>query len=317
MSPRRRLARVFTGSVVVVVAATAALGLAAAAGLWAARHDAAPRSRIESSTRASALGPVRVSTPAEWRPLPTRASGFRRIAAQPTLVFEPAPGLLARAVLTIAPLDSTDSASLVPQPMREAAARPLELPRAVRLDGRAAWLYSAVPVGAGETMDVTVLPTTGGVVAIACRAPKLASAAAAGCASGVRLDLHRAPPLRPTGDLGFRLRLGGVARRLDQQRVVHRARLQQARRPRAQARAARRLAGAHAQAARALAPFARSGAAARAVALLHASSRAYDRLSRSATAGDGAAFRRAARSIDAVDGRLRSTYEAFSSRAPA
>jgi len=243
------------------------------------------------------------------------AAGITGIEGQPTLVFDPAPGLSARVVLTVAPLDSAASPTLLPKPLRDAAERPPGRPRPVRLDARRAWLYSSVPVRRGEeTMDITVLPTTAGVVAIACLAPRFTFSAAAGCESALRLTLHRARAMVPAQDLGFKLRLGDVARGLNQERVEQRVTLRQARTPRAQALTARQLAAAHAQAARALAPLARRGTTARVVASLRNSSSAYENLSRSATTKDRAAFVLASRAIDEADDRLNLTLRALDGR---
>ena len=160
-------------------------------------------------------------------------------------------------------------------------------------------------------MEITVLPTTAGVLAIACLAPRFTFSAAAGCETALRLTLNRARALVPAHDLGFKLRLGDVARRLDQVRVEQRVTLRRARTPRAQALTARRLAAAHAQAARALAPLARRGTTARVVALLRRSSSAYGKLSRSATTKDRATFVLASRAIDEADDRLTLTLRAL------
>jgi len=298
--------------VVVAITAVAFVGLAALAGQWVARQSAAQPSRFEASTRAPALGPVDVAFPSEWRRLPAKAAGLAGIERQPTLVFEQARGLPALAVLTVASLKSVDSPSLLPEPLRGGARIPLGPPRMVRRDGRRAWTYTAVPVPRGrQMMDITVLPTTAGIVTVACMAPELTFSVAAGCESRLRLTLRSAQAIRPTRDLGFRLRLGDVVKHLDLARVQQRARLLRARTSKAQARAALRLATAHARAARALAPLVATGASAEMVALLRESSRGYQRLSNSATAQDGEAFALAARAVDEADRRLGATYGAF------
>jgi hypothetical protein len=93
--------------------------------------------------------------------------------------------------------------------------------------------------------------------------------------------------------------------------VKQRATLSQVRTPRAQARAARRLAVQHAWAARALAPFVGSDATATVVDSLREASRGYEALSRSANARDRAAFARASRAVDEADGRLTDAWETF------
>jgi len=294
------------------MSAAAILLVAALAGHWAAGGNGEQRPRPGAPGRAPALGPLRIAPPTEWRRLPASAAGIKGIDKLPTQVFDRASGLSSRAVLTFAPLDATATASLLPKPLQDAAARPLGRPRAVRLDGRRAWLYFAVPVRrTSETMEITVLPTTAGVLAIACVAPTLAFSAAAGCASALDLTLQRARALRPTDDLGFRVRLGAIAGRLDRERVERRAALSRVRTRRAQGRAAHRLAVGHERAARSLAPFVAGDTTAEVVASLRDASRGYDDLERSAAADDRAAFSRASRAIDAADDRLAEAWDAL------
>jgi hypothetical protein len=292
-------------AIATAIAVAALLGLAALAGQWSARRGAAHSSRGETAARMHALGPLRVTVPSEWRQLPVHAAGLRGTEPKSTLVFDTAPGLSARAVLMLESLASVIPPSLLPTPLLDAAGSSPGRPRAVRLDGRRSWMYTAVPARrTADTMDITVLPTTAGVMSVACAAPRLAFAGAVSCASDLRIVLDGARALRPTIDLAFRLRLPEVAPRLDSERVTQRMALSRARTPAAQARAARRLAAAHARAAGSLAPLARGGAATELVALLRESSREYDALARSVAARDRGAYERASRAIDDADDRL-------------
>ena len=292
-------------AIATTIAVASVLGLAAFAGQWTARRGAAHPSRGEPAARVHALGPLRVTVPTEWRELPVRAAGLRGIEPQSALVFDPAPGLSARAVLMLKSLESGTSPSLLPTPLVDATRSSPGPPRVVRLDGRRAWMYTAVPAKrAPDTMDITVLPTTAGVMSVVCVAPRLAFAAAVSCASDLRIALDGARPLRPTIDLAFRLRLREVAPGLDGERVTQRLALSRARTPVAQARAARRLAAVHARAAGSLAPFARGGAATELVALLRNASREYDAMASSVVARDRGAYARASRAIDDADHRL-------------
>jgi hypothetical protein len=314
MSFRRRPGPVTGAGLAVGAAAATILVIATLAGHLTGRQDAPPQpSASKDSSRRPTLGPVRVAVPPEWRRLPVSAARITGIEKQPTEVFDRTPGLSARAVLTVASPGSPISPSLLPKALQDAAERPPGRPTTVRLDRQRAWMYHAVPVRrSNETMEITVLPTTAGLVAIACiEPPGLAFAAAGGCASELGLTLQRGKALRPTDDLGFRLRLGGVVADLDRERVADRASLRRSRTPRAQASAARQLAAAHARAAGALAPFARSDATAKVVASLRAASGGYKALSRSATAYDRAAFAQARRAIDESDRRLTLTLGAF------
>jgi len=248
---------------------------------------------------------VRVVVPSDWRRLPASASRIPALETTPVLVFDPAPGLSARALLMVAPLGAAASPSLMPRALLDAAAQPPGRPAASRLDGRRAWSYTRVPIRRGdEAMDVTVLPTTAGVIAVACLGAGGSSPFASDCASAVRLRLAGERALAPSRDLPFRLRLPRVLERLDRHRVPARASLRSARSPGGQARKASRLATAHAEAARELSPVASTPPAARAVRELRRSAGAYQELAAAATAGDRRAFAVAARDVDRADARL-------------
>ena len=275
------------------VAGAGAVALAAAGlagwwlgGVWSAPEVAAAPDPIV------AIGDVRFGLPAGWTPVPASEDG---------LAFAPAPGLPARALLVSGP--AVDR-SLIPAALRESLPADLPAPRRTELGGLPAWAYGPVR-GGKRTIEVTVAPTSSGVLAVACSAPPDAWAAALGCADrvhGVALGAGRA--LAPTPDLGFRQRSRGVLGDLDAERVRGRRALARAGGPRGRAAAARRLAAAHRSAANRLAPLAAGDAAAGAVAALRRAGRGYARLAVAARRGERLRFGNARAAIRAADADL-------------
>jgi hypothetical protein len=252
-----------------MVAGATALVLAAAGGWWlggASREDIAAPSR----DAVVAVGDLRVAVDSMW----VAADSVPGLVVDGAEILAPAPGLAERALLvTGAPSD----ASLIPSALRSEL--PADLPRARRaaLAGLPAWTYGPLHDG-GRTLEVTVAPTTAGVLALACSAPTSAWSAWLDCGDGVKaLAAGEAKALEPAADLGFRQAAGPVLERLDAARVKGRVRLT-ARRP----AVATALARAHREAATALAPYAAAGAPADAVAAMRDAARGYDALATAA-----------------------------------
>jgi hypothetical protein len=204
--------------------------------LLAALALAAAPGTAGAATQPVRVGPVTVTVPGGWRLAGPRAASRLTFAI----------GRGEHAALTLA---RPAARSLLP------ARGPR---RAAWLAGHPAWRYGRV----------TLLPTTAGVLALACDR----------CAEGVT-GVSGAIALAPSPDLAFRLRLPGVLARLDGERVSARAALRRARTRRAQASAARALAAAYRRATGVLEPLA--GPAQRpVVAALTGLAGAYDRLAR-------------------------------------
>jgi hypothetical protein len=249
--------------------------------------------------------------PAEWQPVVPATSGIAGLDPGRSAVLAPSAGLSSRAVLTIGPVDDP---SLIPRALRAQLQAPPPRPRNTALGGRPAWRYSglATRVRQLETMDVTVLPTTSGVVAVACGAPPHTWPAASGCESAVQsVSVPGAATLVPSPSVALAARLPAVVARLDRERVDGRAALSRAETRTAQALAARRLAHRHLAAADALRPA--HGAAWRSlVAGLVGAGHAYAALARAASDGSVTRFdaarrlarRTEARLAGAIDGAL-------------
>ena len=189
--------------------------------------------------------------------------------------------------------------SLVPAPLR---ALPGEGPRPATLAGHAAWRYDA-PRG----REITVLPTSDGMLAVACGGECAESIAA--------VSLPGGEILVPSEDLAFQLKLPDTLQTLDRARVDGRTALAQARTDRGQARVAGRLAREHHAAANSLRPLAGSPALPDA---LETVTDAYADLEHAAMAGSPSRFRAARASVGAAEARLARAVPATAlRRAPA
>jgi hypothetical protein len=245
-----------------VVAGLAALAVAAAGGWWLGGV-----SRTEAPAVAPAsvavVGDLRLTLDPEW----ATADAAPRVAG--AQAFAPAPGLSARALLVSgSPVDAT----LVPAALRAELPENLPAPRKTELGALPAWSYGPVHAG-GRVIEVTVAPTTGGVLAVACAAPPASWNAALDCEAGVRsITSAGSEALTPSTDLAFRQAAGPVLRELDGRRVAGRRALGE------RLSAATALAKAHRAAAAELEPFVAPGAPADAIAALREAARGYDTL---------------------------------------
>jgi hypothetical protein len=272
---------VAAGGVALVAAGLAGWSLG---GVWGAPQT------VAAPAPAVVIGDMRFGLPAGWAPAPEGGQAF-----------VPAPGLPARALLVSGP--AVDR-SLIPASLRESLPADLPDPRRTELGGLPAWAYGPLR-GEGRTLEVTVAPTSTGMLAVACSAPPDAWVAALGCADRVRgIALGAGRALTPTAELGFRQRSRVVVGDLDARRVRGRRSLARAAGPRSRAAAARRLAAAHRGAANRLAPLAAGGASADAVGALRRAERGYARLAVAARHGARRRFANARAAIRAADADL-------------
>jgi hypothetical protein len=235
---------------VVAVAGGVAIGLLADTD-----RDAAPPVQAPPQTGLKS-GVARLPLPPGWRPLGTQSSipGFERATA--------VRGEHGQVALDIrAPQQS----SLLPAGVAGS------LPATRRLGARDVWRYDLAGARAGLRAVALVLPTTGGVVSIACEFPlPAARAAATECERAAQsVQLEGATALAPAPETAAAIVLPAAVAPLNRSRVLERRRLAATRSPLARAAAARRLAGAYAGAARRLRPVA-AGDAARLVRTLQA-----------------------------------------------
>jgi hypothetical protein len=264
MASEPRLQRVLAGLRTVrppaaLVAGGCALALAAAGGWLLGGNSRAPAPTVAPNS-VTKLGDAQLELEAGWAP----AASVDGLTA-----FAPVPGLPARALFESGP---AVDASLIPATLRADLPDRLPAPHKATLGGLAAWSYGPLR-DRGRVIELTVVPTTGGVLAVACVATPSAWSGALGCADGVHAIATGDRALTPAPELAFRQAAGPALETIDEARVAGRARLEEARRT-----AAASLARAHRDAATALAPFAISGAPADAVAALRDAARGYDAL---------------------------------------
>ena len=268
-------------------AAVAALVAVVGAGLlgWhLGGRPSEPPPREPSPT--ARIGPASITVPPEWDPAPLSRTDVELGNGVPARAFDLEPGLSARGVVLVAPpADGT----LLPAALRDLGHG--TRPRAVRLAGNPAWQYSAPYRTDGRLVEVTVLPTSAGVLAVGCLAPSFAAAAASGCADGIgrlRLDGARVLPL----DAGAALRvvLPSKIARLRAHRARHRRALARARTGLEQADASRALASVFGGTADALSPFAPAQRQQRLIAALRSTAAAYRRLATAAAGGRPATY---------------------------
>jgi hypothetical protein len=292
------------GRVAAYLLAFAVLGVAVAVAIgWLAGSAVDPEeTTTQAPTEPALVGPATVEPGEGWRRVAGagEATGLDTAA---TAVFALDPGSSGRAVVT---LGETDHPSLIPAGLRSQLSGAPGDPAPALLLGRPAWLYVERPADGGRSMDITVLPTTAGVLAVACTATKADFQSASGCASDIRaLELRGAQPRRPTADLPLRSRLPAAIAELDRRRVPLRETLQAATTRADQARTAERLAGAYGAAASSLAPYVPPGADATVVAALQRVQRAYERLGRAAAEGRRAGYARGRSEVASAERELR------------
>jgi hypothetical protein len=246
-----------------------------------------------------AAGDLRVSLPIGWTRTRTGPDvpGFPGGAR--TLHARVRDAAVAIAVLPV------ERASLLPPALADRPPRP----RVVSAGTIGGYHYS-LPSTARR--DVIAVPTTQGVVTIACTA-----APPGECEHALRgLRLARGSFVEPGANAAFLARLPGATRTLDAQHLRMRERLAQTRDPHDGARAARRLAGANEAASRTLRPFAPTthGQAAATVELLDRLGDGYARLAGAVERGDRRGFKLTATAIDADEARLAASLQAWQRR---
>ena len=271
-----------------VIVAVAAV-LAVLAGLGAAALVAPDAPTTRPTTRIVHAGPALLTVPAVWQ----RSAPVEGLAPERTAVLSPAPGTAGSALITFGP---TDPRSLLPRELRAILHDPPPAPVAATLGGRPAVVYHDLRTGE-RLLDVTVLPTSAGVLAVGCSAP-------AECAGAVTaVSVPGATALIPSPAVPLAAALPTAIARLDRETIAGRNDLGAARTPAAQAGAASRLAARQRAAADAL----RSGfgpAAQSVGAALDEGGRAYDALGAAARAGSPAAFAAARAKVRAAETHL-------------
>jgi hypothetical protein len=219
-----------------------AVVLIAAAGGWALAGAASDDDPVAGAgARPIELGPASFEVAGGWTP----ARPPESLDAVGGLSFAPVPGRSARATLVF---DRWTDATLIPEPLRALVDR-LPSPEKASVAGLPAWRYGPLSLPRGEALDLYVVPTTAGSLALACSAAGRATAGGTDCAPGIeRIALGEVLPLKAGAMTAYLQALPQVIERLDSERVAGRRQLRELD-GRARARPAQQLGDAHGRAA--------------------------------------------------------------------
>jgi hypothetical protein len=277
------------------------IALGVGVGLWAGQRKASGPIEPLAATRSVQAGAATLTVPRGWRII-TLPPG-RKGGSSTTLT--PRSGSPDRVIVT---MGGAADRSLVPPQLRSLVRDLGRGPQPVSLAGHRAWRYAAVPAqNSNGAIDVTVLPTTAGVLGIACAPAGWSWSAPSGCSSSIEsVSVDGAEILVPRQDLAFRLRLPAVLTVLDHARVRDRAALRQAATARAQVQLAQALAREHLSAADSLRAAA-SSAGTPLVDRLTDTARAYDALAKAAAGSSASSYATARQSVTTAEARLAAT----------
>jgi hypothetical protein len=265
---------------------------------------------VPAADRVVRAGPATLVVPRQWRTVAPGVTGLDMQAA-PTVVMAPWRDVPDRVIVTVAP---AGDASLLPGALRRLVRDLGQGPSPTRLAGYRAWRYAGLLGRDGNVLDVTVLPTGTGVLAVACTSPPWEAGAMANCASSIRsVSLIGTVALVPARDPALRLRLPAVLAALDRSRVRGRAALGRAATGAGQARLAHRLADAHLAAADSLRPV-EGRAGQPLVRELSEVADAYSALARAASAGSAPGFQSAREDVATAEARLTRVIAPFHRR---
>jgi hypothetical protein len=274
--------------------------LAALAGVALGRV-AAPEAPRQPSPTAISVGPARVLIPGDWDAGALRKTELAGLDGERAVAFETTPGLGEWAVILFS---RAAEPSLIPAALRAELGGPLPAPARTRLAGSPAWRYRGLATGQSDVRaDVTVLPTTAGVLVVVCTSGLTLSTNAL-CAGDVEsVTVRGARAVLPSPSLPLQQALPGVLDDLNRARLEDRAALNAARTAKGQVLAAGRLAADHRASARAI----RAAAGPEGTPLardLAAVADAYDALQKQAETGSQGGFGAARRAVEDAETAL-------------
>jgi len=256
-----------------------------------------------------ASGVARLPLPAGWVPLHRHSSlpGLRDATA-----------VLGAHSIVALDIRSPDDPSLLPADVRAAAGGTLPAPRLQRVGGRSTWRYELPEARLRAGVVAMTLPTTGGVVTVACDASASSiTAANEDCTEAIgALRLVGATELPPAPEAAAQILLPGIVAGLNRRRRSGRRALRSTRSPRLRSEAALRLAAAYRRAAERLRPVAAGEARSLVGAFAELGGDHLD-LAESIPRRDAVATHRAATAIERGEQGLQQLLAAQSSRANA
>jgi len=289
--------------VFVPVLAFVCMVVAATSGWGVARALRSPSRDAAGASRTVMIGLASLEVPASWTPIKLASAGIPGLDSTSTRAFKIEDGLGQRAFVTLAaPADRW----LIPSSLRPELRSPFGAPTPTFLAGYPAWSYSSVSTTSPNVvMALTVLPTTAGVLAVACTSPS-AAAAPNQCDQDVeQLVVSGATVLRPTPETAFRLAMSPVLTRLQDDRAAVEPKLIAAQDAGAQAQALQAFGEAYTAAARRLDPLApRPGRAATLVASLDGAARAYRAAGIAASSGAYGDYFVARAAVEAAESKV-------------
>jgi hypothetical protein len=277
------------------------IALAALTGVAASRLVAPDSASEMPASVVVEAGPARLAMPAAWQPV-ARDERSAGLDSKQLAVLSRSSDLSTMVFVTFG---APDEGSLIPRALGELAHTPRSEPRVTSLGGRPAWVYRGVDARRWNlVMDVTVLPTTAGMLALACASPAPSGDAGPGCAAAVKsVSVRGVAALESSPTVALAAQLPAMLAGLDEARVDGRAALTRARTREAQAVALQSLAGRHGAAADRLRT--EFGTAARPlIAGLEDSRRAYAALATAASDGSPARYVAARRQVRVAEGEL-------------
>jgi hypothetical protein len=299
MAVRRRIP-IFAMATLSCLASAALIG-------WHAGRAGTPQAPGES--RIVRLGSVGIAVPSSWTPVEPAKAGVPALDPRVYRAFEIAPGLEGYAVVS---LQQPADRRLLPSSLRQALTKLPGKPRRERLAGHAAWSYRTVATRRGALgMQISVLPTSAGVLSVACLGERPLIIATARCEQEIeRIDLNGAGAFKPTPELAFRLHLAPALATLRDRRDRGDRALRAATGQDAQARALKDMGDAYSAGAARLGRFApRHGFPASLVAALHAAAQAYWTASAAASAGAPQADSAGSAAVRAAETRVASLVD--------
>jgi hypothetical protein len=263
----------------VAVAIVAALAfvcmiVAALAGWGVGRALRSPSPNAAGASRTVTVGLARLQVPPTWTAIKPASANIPGLDPTSTRAFRIDDGLAQHAVVTLAP---PADRWLIPSSLRPALRPPLGAPIPTFLADYPAWSYSSVATARPNVvMQLTVLPTSAGVLAVACTSRSVVAGPSQCDQDVAQISVSDARVLRPTPETAFRFAMSPVLTRLQDDRAALERELNAARDAGAQAQALQAFGKAYAAAARGLDPLApRLGRAAILVASLHNAASAY------------------------------------------
>jgi len=259
------------------------------------------------SDRLVTAGPVRLKVSSAWQRA-DRAPTVPGLGTAPA--FTPYAGLTTTVSVALVPADHR---TLVPATLVKAAGAGLPRAGPARIAGLDAWAYRGVPIGR-SVVDLYAIPTTRGVLTLACTGRSGADGASTWCLNGLeRLAVDQGRPLPLDSGVAYRMHAPSELRRFDAVRVRERRALSRAKGPVSQRRAADALERSYAATAMRLEPIASpDDPSGRVVSALREASRSYAGLAGAAAQGSRERWTRARAAVDRAEDVLAARLEAAS-----